>query len=49
MIFSLVIDTYMILCMHCSHTIANHLFSRLGDEELMNRVEASSLFAKLGN
>lgn len=30
-----------------SHTIANHLFSRLGDEELMNRVEASSLFAKL--
>jgi hypothetical protein len=32
-----------------SHTIAKHLFSRLGDEELMNRVEASSLFAKLGN
>lgn len=31
-----------------SRTIAVHLFDRLGDEELTNRVEASALFAKLG-
>ena len=31
-----------------SRTIAIHLFDRLGDEELTNRVEASALFAKLG-
>ncbi|XP_024393430.1 uncharacterized protein [Physcomitrium patens] len=30
-----------------SRTIAAHLFDRLGDEELTNRVEASALFAKL--
>lgn len=44
-------------CLFCSHvdlvccdsqTLAGHLLSRLGDEELTNRVEASSLFAKLG-
>lgn len=32
----------------CSRTIAIHLFDRLGDEELTNRVEASALFSKLG-
>ncbi|KAG0590274.1 hypothetical protein KC19_1G086500 [Ceratodon purpureus] len=30
-----------------SRTIAVHLFDRLGDDELTNRVEASALFAKL--
>lgn len=31
-----------------SQTMATHLFKRLGDTELTNRLEASALFASLG-
>lgn len=41
-------DDIILLFISGSRTIAVHLFDRLGDEELTNRVEASALFAKLG-